>query len=70
MLPSNRETFEDPAKGQFLREVELQLVLSMLSHSHNLPGKDLAELFPDVPTTNIEDFLRDGWEIKQSRKLQ
>ena len=65
-LPSNLPVFEDPAKGELFHQVERQVVLSMLSKAHELPGKNLAELFPDVQTTNIEDFLRAGWILKQS----
>ena len=65
-LPSNQAVFEDPVKGEMFREVELQVMLSMLNNAHDLPGKNLAELFPDVQTTNIEDFLRAGWTLKQS----
>ena len=65
-LPSNRAVFEEPAKGELFHEVERQVMLSMLSNAHELPGKNLAELFPDVQTTNIEDFLRAGWILKQS----
>ncbi|KAK5989566.1 Oxidoreductase swnN [Cladobotryum mycophilum] len=65
-LPSNEAVFQDPAKGETFREVELQVMLSMLVNAHDLPGKDLAELFPDVQTTNIEDFLRAAWRLKQS----
>ena len=65
-LPSNQAVFEEPAKGEMFHEVELQVMLSMLSNAHDLPGKNLAELFPDVQTTNIEDFLRAGWSLKQS----
>lgn len=66
-LPSNQAVFEEPAKGEMFREVELQVMLSMLSNAHDLPGKNLAEVFPDVQTTNIEDFLRAGWTLKQSK---
>ncbi|RMZ73566.1 nmrA-like family [Pyrenophora seminiperda CCB06] len=66
-LPSNQGVFSDPAKGELLHQVELQVMLSMLSHAHDLPGKDLLELFPDVQTTKLEQFLREGWEIKQSQ---
>ena len=52
--------FEEPAKGEVFREVEQQIVLSMLSNAHDLPGKDLAEIFPDVQTTKIEDFFTAG----------
>ncbi len=65
-LPSNQAVFEEPAKGEMFREVELQVMLSMLSNAHDLPGKNLAELFPDVQTTSIEDFFRAGWTLKQS----
>lgn len=65
-LPSNRAVFEEPGKGEMFHEVELQVMLSMLSNAHDLPGKDLAELFPKVQTTNVEDFLRAGWTLKQS----
>jgi len=41
-------------------------MLSMLSKAHVLPGKDLAELFPEVQPTNIEAFFRAGWALKQS----
>jgi hypothetical protein len=64
-LPSNLAVFEDPAKGKFFREVELQVMLSVLSNAHDLPGKNLAELFPDVQATEIEPFFRQGWAIKQ-----
>lgn len=65
-LPSNRPVFDDPAKGEIFREVEVQVMLSMLSHAHDLPGKNLAELFPEVEPTDIEDFFRAGWALKQS----
>jgi hypothetical protein len=66
-LPSNHSVFSDPAKGELLHEVELQVMLSMLSHAHDLPGKELTELFPDVQKTEIEQFFREGWAIKQSQ---
>lgn len=66
-LPSNQAVFSDPAKGDLLHQVELQVMLSMLSRAHDLPGKNLAELFPDVQTTTIKDFLEAGWALKQSR---
>ena len=66
-LPSNRAVFEEPGKGELLHEVELQVMLSMLSNAHDLPGKNLAELFPNVQTTNIEDFFRAGWTLKQGK---
>ncbi|KAI0540450.1 hypothetical protein GGR58DRAFT_130197 [Xylaria digitata] len=65
-LPSNQAVFNDPARSELFREVERQVMLSMLSHAHDLPGKNLAEIFPDVETTNIEEFFRAGWELKQS----
>ena len=65
-LPSNWAVFEEPAKGEMFREVEQQVMLSMLSNAHDLPGKDLTELFPDVQTTKIEDFFRAGWTLKQN----
>ena len=64
-LPSNWAVFEEPAKGEMFREVEQQVMLSMLSNAHDLPGKDLAELFPDVQTTKVEDFFRAGWTLKR-----
>ncbi|KAF2430777.1 NmrA family transcriptional regulator [Tothia fuscella] len=64
-LPSNHAIFSDGTNGEFLRKVEQQIMLSMLSHAHDLPGKDLAELFPEVQPTKIEDFIRAGWELKQ-----
>lgn len=67
-LPSNQPVFDDPFKGEMFREVEVQVMLSMLSHAHDLPGKNLAELFPEVQQTNIEDFFRAGWALKQSAK--
>ncbi|KID73971.1 Oxidoreductase swnN [Metarhizium brunneum] len=66
-LPSNTAVFQDPAKGEMFRDVERQVMLSMLSRAHDLPGKNLAELFPEVETTDIEDFFRAGWTLKQSR---
>ena len=65
-LPSNQAVFKEPAKGEMFHEVELQVMLSMLSNAHDLPGKNLAELFPGVQTTNVEDFFRAGWTLKQS----
>lgn len=65
-LPSNQAVFEEPAKGEMFREVELQVMLSILSNAHDLPGKDLAGIFPNVRKTNIEEFLREGWALKQS----
>lgn len=64
-LPSNLTVFKNPANGELFRGVELQVMLSVLNNAHDLPGKNLAELFPDVRTTNIEDFFRQGWELKQ-----
>jgi hypothetical protein len=52
--------------SEFLRKVEHQIMLSMLSKAHVLPGKNLAGLFPEVQPTNIEDFFRAGWALKQS----
>ena len=66
-LPSNQAVFEEPVKGEMFREVELQVMLSMLSNAHDLPGENLAELFPDVQITSIEDFFRAGWTLKQSQ---
>ncbi|KAF2965337.1 hypothetical protein GQX73_g8240 [Xylaria multiplex] len=65
-LPSNQAVFNDPARSELFREVERQVMLSMLSYAHDLPGENLAEMFPDVETTDIEEFLRAGWELKQS----
>lgn len=65
-MPSNQAVFEDPAKGELLYQVELQVMLSMLSHVHELPGKNLAEIFPEVQTTDIEDFFKAGWALKYS----
>ncbi|EFY84399.1 NmrA family transcriptional regulator [Metarhizium acridum CQMa 102] len=65
-LPSNTAVFQDPAKGELFHDVERQVMLSMLSGAHNLPGRNLAELFPEVQTTNIEDFFRAGWTLKES----
>ncbi|KAI1179733.1 hypothetical protein F4777DRAFT_397214 [Nemania sp. FL0916] len=64
-LPSNEAVFKDPAKGEMFQEVELQVMLSMLSNAHDLPGKNLSEIFPDVQTTGIEEFFRAGWALKQ-----
>ncbi|ORY11781.1 NmrA family transcriptional regulator [Clohesyomyces aquaticus] len=66
-LPSNQPVFSDPVKGELFHEVERQVMLSMLSHAHVLPGTDLADLFPDVKKTNIEQFFKEGWELMQSR---
>ncbi|KAI1654733.1 hypothetical protein F4813DRAFT_398857 [Daldinia decipiens] len=65
-LPSNQAVFDEPVKGEVFRQVEVKVMLSMLSHAHDLPGKNLAELFPEVQATHIEDFLRAGWALKQS----
>jgi hypothetical protein len=42
-------------------------MLSMFSRAHDLPGKNLAEIFPEVQPVKIEEFLRAAWDIKQSR---
>ncbi|PVH91807.1 NAD(P)-binding protein [Periconia macrospinosa] len=60
-LPSNKGVMTD-----FLRKVEHQIMLSMLSKAHVLPGKDLAELFPEVQPTKIENFLEAGWDMKKT----
>jgi hypothetical protein len=52
--------------NEFLRKVEHQIMLSMLSKAHVIPGKNLAEIFPNVQPTDIEDFFRAGWALKQS----
>ncbi|KAF2762470.1 NAD(P)-binding protein [Pseudovirgaria hyperparasitica] len=67
-LPSNKAIFDDPDRGDEMREVELQVMLSMLSRAHDLPGENLGEVFPGVKQTNIEEFLRAGWEIKVEGK--
>jgi hypothetical protein len=64
-LPSNRDVMEDPTSGDFYGQVEKQIMLSMFSRAHILPGKDLAEIFPDVETTDVEAFLKEGWAMKQ-----
>lgn len=64
-LPSNEAVFSEPG-GEILRQVEHQIMLSMFSKAHELPGHNLAELFPDVQPINIEAFFRAGWELKQS----
>ena len=64
-LLSNRAVFEELAKGEMFCEVEQQVMLSLLSNAHDLPGKDLAELFPFVQTTKIEGVFRAGWTLKQ-----
>ena len=66
-LKSNEPIMNDPNGGEFLRQVELQIMRSMLSRSHDLPGTNLAELFPEVPTTKIEDFFTAGWTLKQEQ---
>ncbi|KAI1840730.1 hypothetical protein JX265_002093 [Neoarthrinium moseri] len=66
-LPSNQAVFKDPVKGELLHQVEIQVMLSMLSNAHELPGKDLAQVFPNVQKTEIEDFLRAGWKLKEGK---
>ncbi|KAF5022958.1 hypothetical protein F66182_4983 [Fusarium sp. NRRL 66182] len=65
-LTSNQAVFQGASKGEMFQEVERQVMLSMLSNAHDLPGKNLAELFPDVQVTDIEDFFRAGWALKQA----
>ena len=65
-LPSNQAVLSDPVNGDFLRQVEHQIMLSMLSKAHVLPGTNLADLFPEVQPTNVEAYFRAGWELKQS----
>nr|POE90201.1 hypothetical protein CFP56_20668 [Quercus suber] len=64
-LPSNQAVFSNPVTGETFRQVEHQIMLSMLSNAHDLPGRNLAEIFPDVQPTDIEEFFRAGWELKQ-----
>ncbi|KAK5996420.1 Oxidoreductase swnN [Cladobotryum mycophilum] len=67
MLPSNKPTFEQPFFGDIFRGIEKEVLLTVLSDGYELPGKNLAEIFPDVQTTNIEEFLAEAWKLKEAK---
>ncbi|KAK2592578.1 hypothetical protein QQS21_009723 [Conoideocrella luteorostrata] len=70
MLPSNKPIFAQPVLGDIFRGIEKEVLLTVLSNGYELPGKDLAEIFPDVQTTNLEEFLREAWKVKEAMDLK
>lgn len=48
--------------------VEKETMFAALSDGYNLHGKNLAEVFPDVVTTGIEDFLEQSWRLKEIKE--
>lgn len=65
-LPANEELFSHPSWGALYRLVEKEAMFTLLSNGYELAGTDLGDIFPDVPTTNLGDFLRQSWEMLQS----
>lgn len=66
-LPSNKELFADPAWGDLYRIVEKEAMCFVLSNGYDVHGEDLAGIFSDVRTTDITDFLRQSWGLRQKR---
>jgi len=66
-LPSNKELFADPSWGELYQLVEKEAMFALLSDGYDLHGKNLADIFPDVQTTNIEDFLEQSWRLKENK---
>jgi len=66
-LPSNKRLFADPTWGELYQLVEKEAMFAALSNAYDLHGKNLAEIFPDVRTTDITDFLRQSWVLKRDQ---
>lgn len=63
-LPSNQPVFTNPTFGELFQLVEKEVMLALLSNAFDLHrGTNLADLFPDVRPTTIEEFLREGWSL-------
>ena len=45
-------------------------MFTVLSNGYDLRGKNLADFFPDVPTTDITDFLEQSWLLKMEQSAQ
>lgn len=68
-LPSNKQLFADPSWGELYQLVEMEAMFTLLSDGYDLHGKNLADLFPDVETTDIEDFLGQSWRLKEGKTV-
>ena len=66
-LPSNQRLFADPSWGELYQSVEKEVMFTVLSNGYDLHGKNLVDIFPDVPTTNISDFLKQSWVLKKEQ---
>ena len=66
-LPSNERLFADPTWGELYQSVEKEVMFTVLSNGYDLHGKNLADIFPDVRTTNITDFLKQSWVLKREQ---
>lgn len=67
-LPSNKWLFTESSWGKLYQLVEKETMFAALSDGYNLHGKNLAEVFPDVVTTGIEDFLEQSWRLKEIKE--
>ncbi|KAI1840725.1 hypothetical protein JX266_013070 [Neoarthrinium moseri] len=68
-LPANKKLFSDPFWGPLYQLVEKEVVYTLLSDGYDLSGQNLADLFPGVTPTDLEDFLRQSWKLKEEKKL-
>ena len=66
-LPSNKRLFADPSWGELYQLVEKEAMFTALSNGYDLHGKNLADIFPDVRTTDITDFLKQSWVLKRDQ---
>ena len=66
-LPSNKQLFADPSWGEVYRLVEKEVMFTLLSNGYDLHGKNLADIFPDIQTTDITDFLKQSLVLKRDQ---
>ena len=66
-LPSNQRLFADPSWGELYQSVEKEVMFTLLSNGYDLHGKNLADIFPDVRTTDITHFLKQSWMLKREQ---
>ncbi|KAK7997501.1 FAD dependent oxidoreductase [Apiospora arundinis] len=65
-LPFNEALFADEQWGDLYRLVEKETMVTLLSDGYDMRGSDLAEFFPGVEITSVEDFLRQCWLVKET----
>lgn len=68
-LPSNQALFADATWGEVYQVVEKEAMFTVLSNGYDLKGQNLADIFPDVKTTDITEFLAQSWALKQDQAV-